>query len=203
MRAFIFSLDAFIAFTLALVAIYSLILFSSIHSSYYYLLTQAHFLSRDALYAISTTQCSQTTFNCGFTGEVKNYTVLDRILFGPSNTQKNLVEETIGKTIPTQFGYKLQKSIDDGKSWITIYDTAGSYSTSQHAKNSRKLEVASSTLSFDYASTLEKPVASPYWYNSCGSSKGGKLIVCAAQQPVSKELVPPPGIVLVKLSVYI
>lgn len=205
MRAFIFSLDAFIAFTLALVAIYSLIFFSSIPSSYYYLLTQAHFLSKDALYSVSTVECDSTYLNCGNPPKGKNYTVLERVLFHESmggqskSFEETLIKQTIGKSIPEQFGYNFEKSEDNGITWTSVYNS-NAEKTSRRPQTMRKLQVASQVVAFDYEKGLEKQSNSVYHYSSCKGSNG--LIVCG-KQTVPADLVPKIKIVLVRLSVYI
>jgi hypothetical protein len=163
MRAFIFSLDAFVAFTLALVAIYSLIFFSSIPSAYYYLLTQGHYLSRDALLSLSTATCSADYGVCASPGG----SVLDNIVAqaDPGNRQA-LVQSTVGAMIPVQFGYVLEMSQDEGSTWGVVYDTA-SDSSDPHAKLSKKLTVTTQVITFGYSGRLRKFSSSPYNYLSC------------------------------------
>lgn len=54
-QGFVFSLDAFVAFSLILIAIQTLVLVSASPSGYYTSLLQAQFLAKDTLHAISTT----------------------------------------------------------------------------------------------------------------------------------------------------
>ncbi|MBN1169821.1 hypothetical protein JXA56_02260 [Candidatus Micrarchaeota archaeon] len=168
MRAFIFSLDAFIAFTLALVAIYSLIFFSSVPSSYYYLLTQGHFLSRDVLMALSTTECTDDYGICAASGSV-----LDNIAFQKNQTfQQNLIMNTVGGMVPDQFGYRVEISSDNGNTFSHIYDTADN-ADDPHAKRSSKLTVSSQVVAFGYSGKVHKLNESPYNYLSCN---GGGII---------------------------
>ncbi len=174
MRAFIFSLDAFVAFTLALVAIYSLIFFSSIPSAYYYLLTQGHYLSRDVLLSLSTSQCTSAYGVC----IAPSATVLDNIVEQTDiGNQKALVQSTVGEMIPLQFGYVLESSRDQGATWGVIYDTA-SETGDPHAKTSKKLSVTTQVITFGYSGMLRKFPFSPYNYLSChgdgfGDDSGG------------------------------
>lgn len=162
MRAFIFSLDAFVAFTLALVAIYSLIFFSSVPSAYYYLLTQGHYLSRDILLALSTTACSSDYGTCKATGSL-----LDNIVAQDNSALRdNLIQNTVGEMVPKQFGYMLEMSSDSGQSWELLYDTA-SVPTDMHAKKSKKLMVATQVMTFGYGGKVYKLRSSPYNYLSC------------------------------------
>ncbi len=174
MRAFIFSLDAFVAFTLALVAIYSLIFFSSIPSAYYYLLTQGHYLSRDTLLSLSTAQCSNYYGVC----EAPAGSVLDNIVGqADAGNRKALVQSTVGAMIPVQFGYVLETSQDLGQTWGVVYDTA-SEGSDPHAKTSKKLSVTTQVITFDYSGRLRKFPESPYNYLTChgdgyGDDTGG------------------------------
>ena len=139
MRAFIFSLDAFVAFTLALIAIYSLIFFSSVPSSYYYLLTQGHYLSRDVLMALSTTTC---TDDYGIDCTNSKGTLLENIISEEDeNLQDALIVNTIGEMIPEQFGYSVDMSEDEGKNWTLLYDTASGGVQELHAKTKKKLNM--------------------------------------------------------------
>ncbi len=164
MRAFIFSLDAFVAFTLVLVAIYSLIFFSSVPSAYYYLLTQGHFLSRDILLSLSTTACSDDYGECK-----ADASLLDNLVAQDNIAHRtNLIRNTVGTMVPKQFGYVLEMSADEGNNWDLLYDT-GSFSEADdpHAKTSRKLAVATQVMTFGYSGKVRKLVTSPYNYASC------------------------------------
>ena len=171
MRAFIFSLDAFVAFTLALVAIYSLIFFSSVPSSYYYLLTQGHYLTRDTLLSLSTTTCTDDYGVC-----VADGSVLDNIV-SQDNTafQKNMIQNTVGDMIPDQFGYRMEVSTVNSTgslgSWELLYDTALEPGET-HANQSKKLSVSSQVITFGYSAKVHKMGHSPYNYLTCGFAAG-------------------------------
>ncbi len=178
MRAFIFSLDAFVAFTLALMAIYSLIFFSSVPSAYYFLLTQGHYLSRDTLLSLSLTACTADYGPCRSTGG----SILDNIV--AENTQdwvanrQSLVQSTIGVMVPSQFGYALEVSGDGGNSWDLVYDTSASNDPQHMTGKNRRLSVASEIITFGYSGAVSKLKTSPYDYYSCrgnGEMEGGTL----------------------------
>ncbi len=206
MRAFIFSLDAFVAFTLALIAIYSLIFFSSIPSSYYYLLTQGHYLSRDVLMALSTTTCAPP-YDCSSQGA----SLLDNIASPQTDPylRSNLVQNTVGKMIPDQFGYTIE-SVDVQGQQVAIYDTATAKDDA-HAKERKKLSISSQVMTFGYSSTYSKPSASIYNYLSCnaGGTGIGGLITCGLggnTNPTGsdgKEMVPSANVKIVKLTIFI
>ena len=223
MRAFIFSLDAFVAITLALVAIYSLIFFSSIPSSYYYLLTQGHYLARDVLFSASTSDCETLPpvfppQSCQIKGSV-----LDNIVFGDADFQKNFMNDTIrqsiGLAVPTQFGYVLEVSSDNGASWSKLYDTAlGDDPQNQHAAVQRKMSVSSQVVAFDYSGTLAKNAPNPYLYTTCMGTGGGAggdshVLLTCSQLPASSQygggadtgndIVPAAGIRLVRITIFI
>ncbi|MEW6748675.1 MAG: hypothetical protein AB1295_03130 [Candidatus Micrarchaeota archaeon] len=163
MRAFIFSLDAFVAFTLALLAIYSLIFFSSVPSAYYYLLTQAHYLSRDTLLALSTTACSPDYGSCAAFGSV-----LDSIVAEDNvGDRDSMIQSTVGVMVPPQFGYALEVSRDQGDTWELLYDTADAHQGDNHARSAKKLTVSSQVISFGFNDRVYKLETSPYRYLSC------------------------------------
>ncbi len=205
MRAFIFSLDAFVAFTLALIAIYSLIFFSSIPSSYYYLLTQGHYLSRDVLMSLSTTPCD-APYDCRSAGA----SLLDNIASQQDpDLRKNLVQSTVGRMVPVQFGYVLEAISPDG-STQPIYDTS-SEAADLHAKAARKLSISSQVMTFGYSATYSKPSASIYNYLTCnpGGNGIGGLVTCGdAANPNSgisqgRDLVPSATVKILKLTIFI
>ncbi|HID72675.1 TPA: hypothetical protein EYP38_01925, partial [Candidatus Micrarchaeota archaeon] len=180
MRAFIFSLDAFVAFTLALIAIYSLIFFSSVPSSYYYLLTQGHFLARDVLVALSTTECDSDQFGaCPVTGSQ-----LDNIISGGLTEEEveERIQDTVGEMIPDQFGYSFEVSDDEGESWSMLYDTRN-VAGDDHQGEGKKLVVSSQMITFGYVSLVGKDAHSPYWYDSCGHPETGGIILTCDESP--------------------
>ncbi len=207
MKGFVFSLDAFVAFILALMAVYSLIFFSSIPSSYYYLLTQGHYLARDTLFAIATTECSEDYSCGGISGSILDaVTSLETV---PLRNQ--LVTESVGKIVPNQFGYILEVSDDEGKTWMVIYDTSA-YPEGEdpHAKKMNKMKVSSQIVSFGYTGTYQKPSESPFKYSSCnGGGMGGMVITCGEyllsdpDASIAGEIVPLPKAKLVRLTIFI
>ena len=179
MRAFVFSLDSFVAFILALVAVYSLIFFSSVPSAYYFLLTQAHYLSKDALLTASTASC-----NSGF-GQCLG-SQMDQILSETSDTVRlDEIDNSFGKMIPNQFGYALETK--SGGDWELLYDTRNASSKAlgdNHATMSKKLEVATEMVNFVFEDDTQKAkrTTNPYIYNTCdgGAGQDGRLITCGA-----------------------
>jgi hypothetical protein len=198
MRAFIFSLDAFVAFTLALVAIYSLIFFSSIPASYYYLLTQGHFLARDVLFAAATSDCVAGIFAC----DVEDGSILDNIVFGEDANQAPLINKSIGMAIPTQFGYIMEVSSDNGANWSELYHTK--QPGDPHADSKKKLSVSSQIPVFEYEDSPKKDV-NPYLYTSCQGDGTDYLITCedVSGAVLTEDIVPKTGVRLVRLTIFI
>jgi len=207
MRGFVFSLDAFVAFTLALVAVYSLIFFSSIPSSYYYLITQGHYLARDALWSASTTMCEDGPYLCG---DISG-SVLDAIVSLENTGQrKALIQETIGTVIPSQFGYKIEVSEDQGNNWHTYYDSATETGDPHVPDAVRKLKVSSQIINFGYTGKFRKPDGSPFKYLTCpqaGSTGDGIVITCGEYNLIDPDaagdVVPMPKAKLVRITVFI
>lgn len=184
-KAFIFSLDSFVAFTLCLVIIYSLIFFSSIPSGYYDVLTQTHLLTKDTLNALISTRC--TFAEC----TDKSVNTLEHIVF--RSAQKDVaVQNFIGSKIPLQFGYRFE-ILGSG----VVYDSRTNPSDN-HKKNSDKLSVSASTIVFGY-STRVSNIQNPNVYKTCN---GGRENLCS---DISSNLpsLPQFQIQAVKLTVYI
>jgi len=205
MKAFVFSLDAFVAFILALVAVYTLIFFSSVPSAYYFILTQAHYLSRDALLSAATTDCS-VLGKSGCDGSV-----LDVIVKSDPNNAiiSNYVKNSIGAAIPNQFGYKLEKRAPDSDEWVVIYDTSTD-KTDSHAKTMKKLQVSSSIVNVGYQTKTisEKKRANPYIYNTCAVSNADNkhVITCGDSEliePTAENVIQPINATIVRLTVFI
>jgi hypothetical protein len=189
-RAFIFSFDAFVAFTLSLVAIYSLIFFSSVPTTHYTLLTQAHYLAKDSLTALSLTKCHDKDL-CA-PGDT-NISILDYVVLrADDTTAKQVVKGFLGRLIPNQFGYKVEK--EEGGKWTTIYDTATDQEDA-HAKAQKRLSVSSYVVVFN---TKTKTPTNPYKYITCNGEQG--LVPCTV--PYSSQDMPESEIKLVKFTLY-
>ncbi len=207
MRAFIFSLDSFVAFTLALVAIYTLIFFSAIPSSYYYLLTQGHYLAKDSLYSLSTSDCvaSSSKFSCS----LKRSSLLDNIAFMQDETYRKMdIMNSIGEAVPNQFGYVLEVSQDNGATWASLYNTSSETGDS-HAKTKRKLSVSSQVVVFKNPDDLLKNEPDPFMYETCNAGKTGPVLTCSNSPsnpptgPGGADYVPSPSFRLVRLTIFI
>jgi hypothetical protein len=154
-RGFVFSLDAFVAFSIALVAIYSLIYFSSVPHAYYSSLLQAHYLAKDTLVALSSSE-----------SQIPGFSKLDYMsIYLSEGSRGDAAKEDFGSLIPEQFGYTVEIS-EDGKEWKKVYTTEGN-ADETHKKTKDKLAVSAQTISFEYKLGTELP-ENPYNYISCG-----------------------------------
>lgn len=189
MRAFIFSLDAFVAFTLAILAIYSLVFFSSVPSGYYGTLAQAHTLASDSLEALSLTRC-----NIGepVVRACEDHPSLLEFLVLRDNPPAR-TSVVLGPLIPKSFGYRLEKK--SGGDWDVIYDSANDPDERDRPKQPRKLSISAYRLVFEYTDPLPEQ-ENPYTYRTCQ----GRFIPCGIPQSNFQ-----PGIanvVVVKLTIY-
>ncbi|MFA6530921.1 MAG: hypothetical protein WCT31_04275 [Candidatus Micrarchaeia archaeon] len=160
-KAFVFSLDAFVAFSIAIIIIYSLIYFSSVPYSYYSAFMQVHYLARDTLTALS---LSQTTD--GMISRLDYVAISTRISTGEA---ASAAKEYIGPLIPNQFGYTLERTTPGG-GWEMIYTTENSTAEGEyHRKSSyNKVKASVQMLTFDYETVGAKELPkSPYWYITC------------------------------------
>ncbi len=193
MRAFIFSLDAFVAFALAILAIYSLIFFSSIPSGYYSALLQVHTLASDTLEALSLTPCTSSTYvGCGSygTGSLLEYVALQRGTADPAGDARAI----ISPHIPKSFGYKLELKTDSG-GWAQLYDTRNDPLESTRPAQVSRMAVSAYSLVFNYDNLPPEP-SNPNRYLSCN----GPNIVCGI--PHSDYILGSASTVLVKLTLY-
>ncbi len=203
MKAFIFSLDSFVAFTLALVAIYTLIFFSAIPSSYYYLLTQGQYLTKDTLYSLSTSDCVTPQFSCN----LSHSSILDNIVFG-TDSQDN-IRNSIGAVVPDQFGYKLEISQDNGQTWAPLYDTSSQ--NDGHARTKLKMSVSSQVVVFQNPNDLaNKDAPDPFTYETCNGGQVGPVLTCSSSPSNAPAgiggagvYVPSPSFRLVRLTIFI
>lgn len=182
-RGFIFSLDSFVAFTLALIAIYTLIFFSSIPYGYYSALMQAHYLAEDSITALSLS-----------TGQTVGLSKLDYIVL---NHNYAATPDYLDSVIPNQFGYSLESYDSNTKSWSAIYNTATD-SNSKHNKVYKKLRTSSYSLVFNYKTSSDLlDSKNPFGYLTCK----GELTQC--NPPESSYERANSGMALVRLTVYI
>ncbi|MFA5077531.1 MAG: hypothetical protein WC488_03845 [Candidatus Micrarchaeia archaeon] len=164
-RAFIFSLDAFVAFSLILVALHALIFLAAVPSSYYGALMQANYFARDTLLSLTVAQANRVA---GLEDEPLDASLLDYVIAHSSDPA--VVRRHVGALIPVQYGYRLEIcDPEPGGASATcskIYDTAD-YSAAEdpHNKLYHKLQVSSNSIYFGYVT--ERDYSNTHCYITC------------------------------------
>ena len=183
MKAFIFSLDSFVAFTLTVAALYTLVFFSTVPSAYYAGLMQANYLAKDTLLSLATTSYSEDqTYLSYIIGEL------------PENTQP--ARGYIGALVPPQFGYRLESYDEEGGGWYSIYDTATDPDSPESRKHYYKLKATAKSV-YLIVDPARNPGESPYWYMSCG----GNYTVCG-EPPYDEGMIGNASLQLIRFTVY-
>lgn len=184
-KAFIFSLDSFVAFTLTVAALYTLVFFSTVPSAYYSSLMQANYLAKDTLLVLATTE-----YDSG-------QTYLDRIVYDLRHGELVSAREYVGAMIPRQYGYRLEVWDDGAGEWKTLYDTDYRFDPESRNKGEYHKLKATSQSVFLIADPGE-PGESPYGYITCD----GGFDVCEEPPYDEKTLMGEARLELVRLMVY-
>lgn len=182
-KAFVFSLDSFVAFTLIVAALYTLIFFSTVPSAYYAGLMQANYLAKDTLLSLATTSYDS------------DQTYLDKIMGDLNDGQNQSARLYIGALVPPQFGYKLESWNEDGAAWDVLYDTALD-PDSPNKKEYHKLKATAQSI-YLIVDPARNPGESPYGYITCD----GTYTVCA-EPPYDYGMIGDASLQLVKFTVY-
>lgn len=160
-KAFIFSLDAFVAFTLILVVLHALVFLAAVPSSYYGGLMQADYLARDTLNSLANANAAQVVSGYGYD---YNITLLDYVFMNPSAAT---IQDYVGPLIPNEYGYRLEFWNSTSATYGVIYDTKDrDDSEDPHNKYYHKLQVSAHALYFGYLKPRE-PTENPYCYVTC------------------------------------
>jgi len=156
-RGFVFSIDAFVAFSLALVALYSLVFFSAVPYNYYPALMQAHNYAKDTLFSLSKMPSPEEI-------ESGEYSSALAFLVFPKNTNGNgdMAEQYLDSIISQEYGYILEAQYESGKDWHEVVSTLDK-------KKYNKLKAVGYTvlLGFDEEGNQENP----YGYITCSGTK--------------------------------
>ncbi len=194
-KAFIFSIDAFVAFTLIIVVLHALIFLSAVPSSYYGGLMQANYLARDTLNSLVAANASRVLDNQYYA----RMSMLDYIV---STNDTEAVRDYVGANIPYEYGYTLEFWNSQGKDWGVIYDTAN-YRDDPHNKLYNKLRATSHSIFFGYTDvTGRRNPGTPYCYMTCNGDKYGGNCPSECDTPVSLYDAGEAALGLVRLSVY-
>ncbi|MBS3069786.1 hypothetical protein J4441_05465 [Candidatus Micrarchaeota archaeon] len=157
-KAFVFSMDAFVALMLILLAINSAITLSSVPKGYYASLEQAHDLAKDTLLSMRAT---------AFSWELS---YLDALVGGGANARL-AIASSAEKAIPMQFGYRFDRFNANTLQWEEIYDssTDSPRSSPRYGREQKKLSASYRLFVSSYDVPLNRGV-SPYCYISCSGA---------------------------------
>jgi len=185
---FIFSLDAFVAFSLILVSIQSILVVSSTPSGYYKSLLQAEYLAKDTLYALSSSNSSESPD--------QQASILDFSAGNAMRGQKfDYDREIIKKTnlaIPYPFSYAYHLYNSSSKEWRLLYNASSDSSTTdiRHGVRYWRVQAAANRLFVGY-SDVQAPGDSPYCNVMCkGYSQTNTNTAGYTTPPADCTLVP-------------
>ncbi len=148
-KAFIFSLDAFVALSVILVTIYALFALVSTPKPYYTSFEQTYDFARDTLIALEHSE--DATFG----------NALSSIASGDNY----YIHFYVDPVIPNQYGYRFEFYNTTSEEWRVIYDTATDPDT-MHNKEYRKLKASAQTIVF--SDVPGSPASdNPFGYLSC------------------------------------
>ena len=159
-RAFIFSLDAFVAFVLMAVAVSLIIFVSGTPKAAYLSLEQAHQLAHDTLQSLASS--SDDASKGSYLEQIINRngdtpTILRRVAGGDPH---------YSGIIPYGYGYRLEAYDFQTKNWASFYDAGADRLSDRFGKNYTKLS-ASATNVMSIYKIYPKPGYSPYCNLNC------------------------------------
>lgn len=210
-KGFIFSIDAFVAFTFVLVVLHSLIFLAAVPSSYYGGLMQANYLARDTLSALAFTDASKIICDPAQSDYADCVSLYSGVSLSDyvmrHGSDRDVVRAHIGALIPDQYGYRLELWHSDSNSWEKIYDAADYLSDAgeTHNRQYHKLMVSSYSLFFGYDSDVVRDYDYRYCYITCNpgnydSAYAGCATPC--DEPVSTYSKGKATLGLARLTVY-
>jgi len=163
-QAFIFSLDAFVAFILVMLTISLLVFTISTPSAFYPSLEQAHQLAHDTLHVLATTTdnpASGTYLEQMLSSSGGNYRIMRTVAGGWRG---------MNGIIPPGFGYKLETYDFQAKIWSLKYDSSTDCTSEggsdRCGKTFSKLAASAMTFSSFYI-VPRNSGHSPFCYLSC------------------------------------
>ena len=164
-KAFVFSLDAFIALSLILITIHALLMLVSMPKGYYTSFEQAYDLAKDTLAVLEHANYSESQ-------SYLDYIDSRYIHGGPMDGNVvDLMRAHVDPLIPEQFGYRFDyKNITSGQ-WEMIYDTKDDInhpSEHKHNNETRKLGATAQSLAIGYMENGKPgPRDNPFGYICC------------------------------------
>jgi len=199
-RGFVFSLDAFVAFTLMMVVIGLLIFTIGAPKPFYSELEQTHQLAHDTLGVLAT---SSDTPGSSYLGRILGGADAEQILFKVAGGSNNTAYQPI---IPKGYGYALERYNFNTDSWVSIYDAGTELTSDRYGKRFTKVQ-ASSTVFTSFYTDPPKPGESPFCYLGCRGyvAYGNYQSPCNAtpcDKPISNFIPGNNSIQLVRFVVY-
>jgi len=116
-RGFVFSLDSFVAFSLILIAVQSLVVISSAPAGYYHSLAQTNFIAQDTMEVLSHVKYENGKKDLFSDGAAA-------ALSGSPSIANRLIKET-NNLIPDPFSYSYDYYDLESNLWRPIYNASG------------------------------------------------------------------------------
>ena len=158
-QGFIFSLDAFVAFSLVMITVSMLIFTIGTPKPYYDSLAQAQQLAHDTLQVLATSSDnpSHGTYLEQMLGNYNIPDIMHRVAGGSPG---------YSPIIPKGYGFRLEKYEFSNGNWIQIYDSSQDQASDRRGKIFTKIQASATT--FDSLYTVQpNPGESPFCYLSC------------------------------------
>lgn len=212
---FIFSLDAFVAFTLTMVTVSLLIFTIGTPKPYYYSLEQAHQLAHDTLQVLATSTDDPSAGTYLEQALKDDFSRRNEIMFKVAGGRERSAGPLAGyrPIVPKGYGYRLERYEFSTDTWVMLYDSGGDpaakvkgcdYYSDRCGSTFTKLQASATTFGSVY---IDKPIigASPYCYLSCfgyGRPTGAACNVTPCNTPTSGFYAGNNSIAIVRLTVY-
>ncbi|MDE1798045.1 MAG: hypothetical protein KGH63_01405 [Candidatus Micrarchaeota archaeon] len=181
---FVFSLDAFVAFSLILIAIQSLLIISSTPRGYYRALNQADYLAQDTLQTLTVAQDlsapSQTYMD----------SVSQAIASGSTLSHSSSAVKAADTLIPQPYSYAFLYYNTSNQKWVTLYNASADSLNAQHyGVPFHRVQAAAQMLVMGYSDSSPLVISnSPYCNVVCkgwdrvNGPAGGNSSASACQQ---------------------
>ncbi len=157
-QGFVFSLDAFVSFSLIVIAIQSMVIMASVPSGYWHGLLQAENLAKDTLHVVSSTMVSSGVTVVGQASE--------RIMAGTNFSSGDNIIIMTNRLIPRPYSYAYNYYDLGTHQWVLLYNASDPnfnpdpadphYNVTFH-----RVSASSQMLVLDYSSPVIRP-QSPY-----------------------------------------
>ena len=188
-KGYVFSLDAFVAFSLILISVQILLVMSSAPAAHYYPLLQAEYLARDTLevMAVAKPPCGATCPRETYMELIAPYAVTNTCNSNPACM--NWLKELCENSIPSQYSYAFFYEDLGGASYL-LYNASSDHSSKHYDLQYQRVMASSHTLLQGYSLPLKRG-DSPYCNVVCrgydptlgGGAGGYKTAAACANVP--------------------